>query len=67
VEWAGENNILFETDFPHESRNLVTPETVYRATHDQLAKVTERVRRKILFENAVDLFGIDLAAATGGM
>jgi len=57
VEQIGEDNLLFETDFPH-------PTCLYPDVQDHLVEVTaewsESTRRKILQDNAAALYKIDL-------
>ena len=57
VEQIGEDNLLFETDFPH-------PTCLYPGVYDHLVDVTadwsETTRRKILQDNAAALYRIDL-------
>ncbi len=59
VRQIGEDNLLFETDFPH-------PTCLYPGVQDHLADVTadwsETTRRKILQDNAAALYGIELPA-----
>jgi uncharacterized protein len=53
VDAVGEDNILFETDFPHPTCLYPDPlETVA----DKMATLTEQARRKILGENARALY-----------
>ena len=59
LEDIGVDNILFETDFPHPTC-LYGPEAIQRAIDDGLGGVPEAARRKILFENAAKLFGVEL-------
>jgi predicted TIM-barrel fold metal-dependent hydrolase len=57
VERIGEDNLLFETDFPH-------PTCLYPAVQDHLVDVTaawsESRRRKILQDNAAALYRVNL-------
>jgi predicted TIM-barrel fold metal-dependent hydrolase len=53
VQQVGEDNILFETDFPHPTCLFPAPlETAAR----NLADLSETARRKILGDNAVALY-----------
>ena len=59
VEEIGEDNILFETDFPHPTS--VFPESRVRQQYTEcFGDQPERVRRKILFENAARFYKMDL-------
>ena len=52
VRWMGDDHIVFETDFPH-------PDSKYpRATEHFLAldAIDDDNKRKILWDNAVDLY-----------
>ena len=57
VQQIGEDNLLFETDFPH-------PTCLYPNVQDHLMEVTagwsDKTRRKILQDNAATLYGITL-------
>ena len=57
VDVIGEDNLLFETDFPH-------PTCLYPNVKEHLAEVTadwsDTTRRKILQDNAAALYRIDL-------
>jgi predicted TIM-barrel fold metal-dependent hydrolase len=56
-EWLGVENILFETDYPHYTSLYPTP-------RDHLLEVTkdmdDHARRRILQDNAVELFQLPL-------
>jgi predicted TIM-barrel fold metal-dependent hydrolase len=56
VEKIGEDNILFETDYPH-------PVCLYGNVREKidagLAGQSDRVRRKLLFDNAAELYGVE--------
>jgi len=60
IEQIGEDNLLFETDFPH-------PTCLYPDVQDHLVDVTaewsESTRRKILQDNAAALYNIDLPSS----
>ncbi len=56
VDKVGEDNIMFETDFPHPT-SLYGSE-VHRRIDEGLADCEERIRRKILWDNARDLYKI---------
>ena len=57
IDVIGEDNVLFETDFPH-------PTCLYPHVQDYIAEVSEgwseTRKRKILQDNAVELYGIEL-------
>ncbi|MHB1776756.1 MAG: amidohydrolase family protein [Acidimicrobiales bacterium] len=53
VDQVGEDNILFETDFPHPTCLFPNP---LDAVGDTLATLRESSRRKILSENALELY-----------
>jgi len=57
VERLGEDNLLFETDFPH-------PTCVYPGVREHVQAsmegLPERAQRKILYQNAQHLYGITL-------
>jgi predicted TIM-barrel fold metal-dependent hydrolase len=61
VEAIGEDNLLFETDFPH-------PTCLYPDVQGYLAEVTadwsDTTRRKILQDNAAELYQVKLPAAS---
>jgi predicted TIM-barrel fold metal-dependent hydrolase len=60
VDSVGEDNVLFETDFPH-------PTCLYPGVQEHIAKVSagwsETRKRKILQDNAAKLYGIELPRA----
>ena len=53
IESVGEDNIMFETDFPHPT--CLYPEPVKRA-NEKMAALTPEVRKKIFGENARKLY-----------
>jgi len=53
----GEDNIMFETDFPHPT--CLYPE-VSKVVNESLGSQPERVQRKVLYETAARLYGVDL-------
>jgi predicted TIM-barrel fold metal-dependent hydrolase len=63
VDAIGADNLLFETDFPH-------PTCLYPGVREQLAEVTaewsQDTRRKILRDNAAQLYKIDLRSPERG-
>lgn len=61
LEKVGVDNILFETDFPHVTC-LYGDRQVTDTIETGLGKETEALRRRILFDNAAELYKLDLAA-----
>ena len=57
VDLIGEDNILFETDFPH--RTCLEKDDVVHALSVLMADVSAEVREKILWGNAVQLYRLD--------
>jgi predicted TIM-barrel fold metal-dependent hydrolase len=57
VAKLGENNIMFETDFPHPT--CLYP-GIQRHIRETLGPLPERVRRKVLYETAARLYDIRL-------
>jgi len=59
IEAVGEDNVMFETDFPH-------PTCLYPSVREQvqasLADLEPRVQRKVLYENAAKVYGLELPA-----
>jgi predicted TIM-barrel fold metal-dependent hydrolase len=59
IETIGANNLLFETDFPH-------PTCLYPESQAHLARVLARlepgVRRRVVQDNAKELYKIPLPA-----
>jgi predicted TIM-barrel fold metal-dependent hydrolase len=57
IEAVGEDNVMFETDFPH-------PTCLYPSVRAQveasLAALPERVQRKVLYQNAARVYGLTL-------
>ncbi len=60
IEEIGVRNVLFETDFPHPT--CLYPDPVGRVA-EVLRDVDPQVRRRILQDNAAELYRIPLAAA----
>jgi predicted TIM-barrel fold metal-dependent hydrolase len=60
VDQIGEDNILFETDYPH-------PVCLFGNVREKidagLAGQSDRVRRKLLFDNAADLYKVEAPPA----
>ena len=59
LDLIGVDKIMFETDFPHPTC-LYGPEAIQRAIDSGLGDVPEVARRKILFENAANLFRVEV-------
>ena len=59
IRKIGEDNIMFETDFPHTTC-LGGREAVAKALTNGLEVQPERVQDKILFANAARLYNVDL-------
>ena len=61
IDVIGEDNVLFETDFPH-------PTCLYPNVQEYIADISvdwnETRKRKILQDNAAKLYGIDLPGKT---
>jgi predicted TIM-barrel fold metal-dependent hydrolase len=64
VDRIGEDNILFETDYPHPTCLIEDEVSQAVGTLDQLRDPA--VREKILWKNATQLFGLTVEAADGG-
>ena len=60
IEVVGVDNILFETDFPHTTC-LYGKAAIDERISKGLSGQSEGVQRKILGENAADLFGVELS------
>ena len=52
--------MIFETDFPHPS--CLWPTAAVRSAVDGLDVVPEEYRRRVLQDNAIDLYGVDRTA-----
>ncbi len=60
LDIIGTHNVIFETDFPHPS--CLWPTATVRSAVDALDAVPEEYRRRVLQDNAVDLYGVDRSA-----
>ena len=58
IDSVGEDNIMFETDFPHPT--CLFPEPLRSAT-PTFKNVDESFRKKVFSENAAHVYNIDLA------
>ena len=54
---VGEENVLFETDFPHPTS--IYGDEVQRTIDTQLATLSEASRRRVLWQNAEKLYAIE--------
>ena len=59
VEEIGEDNITYESDYPHSDSTW--PRT-RQIAEEQMASLTDAQRRKIVRGNAIKLFGLDFVA-----
>jgi predicted TIM-barrel fold metal-dependent hydrolase len=59
LEHIGVDRILFETDFPHPT--CLVGDQIRQAIDNGLGHRTQEVRDRILWKNAAELFGIELA------
>jgi len=57
VSRIGEDNILFETDYPHPTS--IFAEEVHETIESSLGTLTEPIRRKLLWDNAERLYQIE--------
>jgi len=57
VARLGEDNLMFETDFPHAT--CLYPR-VREQMHESVAALPERVQRKLLYDNAARVYGLVL-------
>ncbi|MCE2390242.1 MAG: amidohydrolase [Proteobacteria bacterium] len=57
LEWIGADRIMFETDYPHPTSLYDTE--VQQAIDAGLSDLPEAARRRILWENAARLYGIE--------
>ena len=57
VDRIGEENIMFETDFPHPTS--IYGDAVHETIESSLGTLSDRVRRKLLWDNAARLYGIE--------
>ena len=63
VEQIGEDNLLFETDFPHPTCFYIPTPDVQNHRVDVTSARSESTRRKILQDNAAALYNIDLPSS----
>jgi predicted TIM-barrel fold metal-dependent hydrolase len=57
IAWIGEDNLMFETDFPHAT--CLYP-GVKEAKERSLAGLAPRVQRKLLYETAAKVYQLSL-------
>lgn len=58
LDAIGADNLLFETDYPHQT--CLTGLEIQESIDEGLAGVTDEVKQKILWRNAAGLFNLDL-------
>lgn len=63
LDHIGEDNVMFETDFPHPT-SLWPPESVLEQAQTCMADQPESVRSKALWRNANTLYGIGAPTGT---
>ena len=63
LEYIGVDNVMFETDFPHPT-GLWPPTSIATRVKDSLAGHRAEVVRKVLFENAANLYNISAPPAS---
>jgi predicted TIM-barrel fold metal-dependent hydrolase len=56
IDQVGEDNVLFETDFPHPTCLYPNP---LEAVEDRMAALRPETRRKVLGDNAAALYRLD--------
>ena len=59
VEEIGEDNITYESDYPHSDSTWPRTREI---AEEQMAGLTDEQRRKIVRGNAIKLFGLDFVA-----
>ena len=59
VEEIGEDNITYESDYPHSDSTWPRTKEI---AEEQMAELSDEQRRKIVRGNAIKLFGLDFAA-----
>jgi predicted TIM-barrel fold metal-dependent hydrolase len=63
MEWLGDDNILYETDFPHPTSMSPGPATTAISPRDfiqqSLGDLPETTQRKILHDNAARIYHLD--------
>lgn len=59
LDAIGADNLLFETDYPHQT--CLTGKEIEESVEVNLAGVSDEVREKILWRNAAKLFNMDIA------
>jgi predicted TIM-barrel fold metal-dependent hydrolase len=64
IEKIGEDNVMFETDFPHPT-SLWPPSSVRKQAETCMAKQPKRVQDKVLWQTAADLYGLSMPIASG--
>jgi uncharacterized protein len=64
IDFIGEDNVMFETDFPHPT-SLWPPESARNQVEHCLAEQPQRVRDKILWQTAANLYGLTMPDQQG--
>ena len=59
IDSVGEDNVLFETDFPHPTCLYPSP---LDSMEEKMSTLRPETRRKVMGENAAKLYGIDVPA-----
>ena len=61
LDRIGEQNVMFETDFPHPTS--IYGEAVHRTIEERMRTLSAAARRRVLWENAAKLYGIEAPPA----
>jgi predicted TIM-barrel fold metal-dependent hydrolase len=59
VDEIGEDNITYESDYPHSDSTWPRTREI---AEEQMADLSDEQRRKIVRGNAIKLFGLDFVA-----
>jgi predicted TIM-barrel fold metal-dependent hydrolase len=59
IDRIGEDNVMFETDFPHPT-SLWPPQSVREHAEHCLAKQPKRVQEKVLWRTAAEMYGLNM-------
>jgi predicted TIM-barrel fold metal-dependent hydrolase len=62
LDRIGVENVMFETDFPHPTS--IYGDDVHRTIEAKLKTLSDAARRRVLWENAATLYGIEAPAAS---
>jgi predicted TIM-barrel fold metal-dependent hydrolase len=63
IEAIGEDNVMFETDFPHPT-SLWPPQSAREQAEQCLAMQPARIREKVLWRTAAELYGLTMPSDT---